>query len=1054
MEELTRCLAVGSLLINSEKGGPAPNLRAVLLTRLAQYRAQRGLPECDYDDFSLEQAQEETAQGALSLVEDVQRILDQDASPQSEEGEPGEVPLIGTKDISQLRTLLSIVFKWGTEPLLARVQVVWPASGSTARSKLLDVDDAPQSYAKLTTMTRRLLSLLFPRGVHGTVPQTLITSTLLNRHITDLLRPGIALGWVPKTPSTESFPVVDDLRPLIMRLMSILPPSQTIASLGVIMSSSPPPPQHVHKSCASLLSRQLMRPDGVRGLFAAVFGENESEEAPLEKLLHVAQVLGAVPSVVTAEEYFRSVIPRLIELLTPRAKASPAYIRATSFTLSRMITAEGSPRHHTLVSRTLFNMLHDPVLHITPDSQSTGTNTTPFSPLEAIDIVQTFLTNTDPAPTLVSTTLSPIATSLYALLGTLARVKTSDPTLRESVRGLLLTWGRVVPVEEAVAILWAYIDGQGGDWTVDTSGSVRRVEKQEKELSLAFFTPDDLNKAEESGALDVDANFLDLRPDPTHFVDFLASLDRPDVTSDVFVRLLEGYRDLKANKESDPLRTLLFLQLIAQVQSRMSRDDTSSNNMLSKPEHVLTFIKHALRNDIVQDTAPKQASVDPSSHQGLTMNDLRIVSEDDPDEDNDTEADSDDETPDLQGARPDDEMTITALNLLLSIVEANPTLSAKSAPVLEDILEHAEHLAKAPSESVRALAREARMVLTVQLASASSASSGPAREPEEDRIRSTYQRALKLLQDSLLPVRAHGLLLLRELVTVRAGTTPHEAVRALEPAIRDVFMQAVQDDDSYIFLNAVQGMAALANSFGTDVLRSLVRVYTDGLQGVGVGALTQQDIDMRLRIGEALGQVIRRCGDTLPHHSDSLIPSLFALVRGAYLPTTIRTSALSLLATIADTADSALLPYVHDIAHAMLDLLQIEGARASVQAQRQRHPVSPTTDANFSSISSSPQSPIPSMDNQPTAANPTFPPFRRASLHFLGILVRAYTRRAYASSDSNIGGSGMSVDDFPTRRAATTLAYIAATDADAVVRVMAGEVGDAVRTLERALVGL
>ncbi len=78
--------------------------------------------------------------------------------------------------------------------------------------------------------------------------------------------------------------------------------------------------------------------------------------------------------------------------------------------------------------------------------------------------------------------------------------------------------------------------------------------RQEKESSLAFFTPDDLKKAEESGALDVDANFLDLRPDPTHFVDFLVSLDRPDVASAVFVRLLEGYRDLKADKESDPLR--------------------------------------------------------------------------------------------------------------------------------------------------------------------------------------------------------------------------------------------------------------------------------------------------------------------------------------------------------------------------------------------------------------------------------------------------------------------------------------------------------------------
>ena len=212
-------------------------------------------------------------------------------------------------------------------------------------------------------------------------------------------------------------------------------------------------------------------------------------------------------------------------------------------------------------------------------------------------------------------------------------------------------------------------------------------------------------------------------------------------------------------------------------------------------------------------------------------------------------------------------MSLSALGTYHSpCPSANPTLSSQSAPALEDILRHAERLVKAPSESVRALAREARMVLTVHLASASTASPGPAREPEEDRIRSTYQRALKLLQDALLPVRAHGLLLLRELVTVRAGTTPHEAVRVLEPAIRGVFLQAVQDDDSYIFLNAVQGLAALANSFGADVLRALVRVYADGLQGVGAGALTQQDIDVRLRIGEALGQVIRRSGDVLPHH--------------------------------------------------------------------------------------------------------------------------------------------------------------------------------------------
>ena len=44
------------------------------------------------------------------------------------------------------------------------------------------------------------------------------------------------------------------------------------------------------------------------------------------------------------------------------------------------------------------------------------------------------------------------------------------------------------------------------------------------------------------------------------------------------------------------------------------------------------------------------------------------------------------------------------------------------------------------------------------------------------------------LSGRLLPFGAHGLHLLRELVTVRACTIPHEAVRALEPAIRGMFL--------------------------------------------------------------------------------------------------------------------------------------------------------------------------------------------------------------------------------------------------------------------------
>jgi len=125
----------------------------------------------------------------------------------------------------------------------------------------------------------------------------------------------------------------------------------------------------------------------------------------------------------------------------------------------------------------------------------------------------------------------------------------------------------------------------------------------------------------------------------------------------------------------------------------------------------------------------------------------------------------------------------------------------------------------------------------------------------------------------------------------------------------------------------------------------------------------------------------------------------------------------------------------------MLDLLQVEGA-ASTRAEA------------YVNHSQSEAAAAASMDNEPTAADAKFPPFRRASLHFLGVLVRAYTRRATASSPSGAGTSTPDDYDFPTRRATATLGYVTATDADAVVRVMAREVGEAVRALERARVGL
>jgi len=68
-----------------------------------------------------------------------------------------------------------------------------------------------------------------------------------------------------------------------------------MVALGVIIVSTPPPPSHVSKTCASLLTKQLLRPEGLLGLCEAVFG-GESDDVDLEKLEHFARTLIIVPS--------------------------------------------------------------------------------------------------------------------------------------------------------------------------------------------------------------------------------------------------------------------------------------------------------------------------------------------------------------------------------------------------------------------------------------------------------------------------------------------------------------------------------------------------------------------------------------------------------------------------------------------------------------------------------------------------------------------------------------------------------------------------------------
>ena len=57
---------------------------------------------------------------------------------------------------------------------------------------------------------------------------------------------------------------------------------------------------------------------------------------------------------------------------------------------------------------------------------------------------------------------------------------------------------------------------------------------------------------------DVDTNLFGFFPDPAHFVDFLKTIERGDIVSDIFIQILESYRSLKSDANENSMRYTCF----------------------------------------------------------------------------------------------------------------------------------------------------------------------------------------------------------------------------------------------------------------------------------------------------------------------------------------------------------------------------------------------------------------------------------------------------------------------------------------------------------------
>jgi len=257
----------------------------------------------------------------------------------------------------------------------------------------------------------------------------------------------------------------------------------------------------------------------------------------------------------------------------------PAHKRAAAFSLSAMLSSS-NPRdiQHLIVSW----ILHDPffppkLLHELPTHRDLSdveakaleltTKVLPLNAAAAFSTLSKIMAGADPSPAVMAATLGPVVPQLFSLSNYLTKTAIADPTMKELVTNILAIWARAAAKEDITNALMKVIDGEGFDWEIDEASELQVVDKQVNFLltyilltqlscrpkkSLSF-TLAELSQIQEDN-LDTDANPLHLHPDPTRFTSFLKNINRPEVTFQVFLRILDYQRKMEDDTDADPIR--------------------------------------------------------------------------------------------------------------------------------------------------------------------------------------------------------------------------------------------------------------------------------------------------------------------------------------------------------------------------------------------------------------------------------------------------------------------------------------------------------------------
>ncbi|KAG0045824.1 transmembrane and coiled-coil domains-containing protein 7 [Gryganskiella cystojenkinii] len=681
--------------------------------------------------------------------------------------------------------------------------------------------------------------------------------------------------------------------------------ARSLESLTILLSSSSPThptPMWLKSIAGRFLSQILLRPGGVRVVLEYMQGGKDTVK--LDQLEKISHLVTSVPSQMSStQEYYQIICPELLEVLERNLEVpgDPLYskyrttlpsgvlVQTATFVVGKLLTknpaicqvqvvapevgplwkwgtrsahkqpvaSDTIPIISNKAKRSTFITVVDEKEEDDPDNEG-GMDPEVASEYEvtkAILFLHNFLVGNEPSPQLFHAFLAQSAQGLYQLYEYLVQRRS---VWREKAKEILVVYLRILDPKEAIEVLKAIVmrrrvpilsskpwqnqmtdDGKTIPGLVDM-GSVGEC----------YFAPGPTGGAMLRKRREPDQNAAtQLELDVDIFMDFLSELEAAghegEITGDIFMYLLDEYQAGKARGADviSPRRMLTMLQLILNMTEKLGP------SILRKVTQIIGLANNILEHQV---SSPGHSTEEEEEE-------VPTVVTDNDDGDADTGL-----------------LTIV-LTLLSAILNENEHLSQQDRHLLSLTLLHLKQLSNYPMIEIRRVAHDLQTLIPTRLNDRGSDRDLPKKTLMEIEMEK-YASALAALQDSLLPVRAHGLHILREMILAKSIVLTGSE-RELDHSL-DIFVQHVQEPDSFIYLNAVKGLAALTDAHGPEILKKLMRIYAneDGLQ----------KLDTRLRIGEALVQTVQRCGQALGGYLDALLPGLYKVMNTAMDPEIVK----------------------------------------------------------------------------------------------------------------------------------------------------------------------